>query len=193
MNRAVGPAESAAQSEPPWPDDAVEVGRVAGAWGVKGWIRLQPHASDPQGLLNTAQWFVETPAAPGRAAGRRVLSVIEARPHGDAVIASVASCADRDAAEALRGARVFVSRRTFPPPQRDEYYWVDLIGAAVVNRQGEALGSVSGLLDTGAHSVLCVAPVDASAPERLIPFVAAYVDSVDVAGRRIVVDWGLDY
>ena len=103
------------------------------------------------------------------------------------------------AAEALRGARVFVGRSSFPTAAADEYYWVDLIGLSVVNRAGETLGQVAGLLDTGPHSVLRVAPegtppgAAAAEAERLIPFVAAYVDAVDLQARRITVDWASDY
>ena len=79
----------------------------------------------------------------------------------------------------------------------DEFYWADLIGLEVVNRDGVVLGEVVGLIDTGPHSVLRVAPAGAgegaAAEERLIPFVSAYVDTVDLAARRIVVDWGLDF
>ena len=91
---------------------------------------------------------------------------------------------------AREGARVFVGRASFPTAGADEYYWVDLIGCAVVNREGADLGSVVDLLDTGAHSVLRVLQGET---ERLIPFVAAYVDAVDLPARRITVDWGLDY
>ncbi len=123
----------------------------------------------------------------------------QAREHGDAVVASVQDVTDRDTAEALRGSRIFVSRNSFPTASVDEFYWVDLIGLEVTNRAGDRLGMVTGLLDTGAHSVLRVRPHDAppaasaESCERLIPFVSAYVDEVDIDGRRIVVDWGLDY
>jgi 16S rRNA processing protein RimM len=106
------------------------------------------------------------------------------------VLAAAQEVPDRDAAEALRGARVFVARSSFPTAAQDEYYWVDLIGCAVFNRDGVALGRVADLTDTGAHSVLHVVQDD---DERLIPFVAAYVDAVDLAARRIDVDWGLDF
>ena len=96
---------------------------------------------------------------------------------------------DRSAADALRGARIFVSRGSFPSVGDDEFYWVDLIGLQVLNRDGELLGEVSGLIDNGVHSVLQVQ----GESERLIPFVAAYIDSVDLKARQIRVDWGLDY
>ena len=97
----------------------------------------------------------------------------------------------RDSAEALRGYAVWVSRADFPEPDDDEFYWVDLIGATVVNEQQETLGTVGGLIDNGAHQILRV--VGEGEVERLVPFVEVYVKSVDVAGKRIVVDWGLDY
>ena len=190
--------------EPAWPADAVEVGSVAGAWGVKGWIKVQPYAQNPQALFSSKRWFVKAAAARRRTADPgatlalpSLLRVVQAREHGDGVIAQVRDLDDRTAAEALRGARIFVSRASFPTAEADEFYWVDLIGLEVVNRQGEALGTVAGLIDTGPHSVLRVAPAEPVAPgaeaERLIPFVAAYVDEVKLSERRILVDWGLDY
>jgi len=193
----------AAASDPSAPDaefpaDAVEVARVLDAWGVKGWIRVQPYAKDPQALFSSRRWFLRPPEAQ---AGRPVreaaaplpalLRVIEAREHGDGVVASVRDVLDRNGAEALRGARIFVPRSSFPTAGNDEFYWVDLIGLQVFNRDGVRLGEVSGLLDNGAQSVLQLR--DGDAPERLIPFVAAFIDQVDLPGRRILVDWGLDF
>ena len=124
---------------------------------------------------------------------------MQAKEHGDGIVAQAHEIPDRNAAEALHGARIFVSRQSFPTADPDEFYWVDLIGLAVSNREGVVLGSVVGLIDTGPHSVLRVAPdavpegQTAQEAERLIPFVGAYVDSVSLPERRIVVDWGLDY
>jgi len=187
-----------------WPDDAVEVGFIVDAWGIKGWIKVQPYAADPQALFASKRWFLKPPAnALGSRQGATelpaLLRIVQAKEHGDGIVAQAEEIPDRSAAEALHGVRILVSRRSFPSADRDEYYWVDLIGLAVSNRQGVVLGSVVGLLDTGAHSVLRVAqdPVPqgkaAQGAERLIPFVAAYVDSVSLDERRIIVDWGLDY
>ena len=191
-----------------WPEDAVEVGRVIGAWGIQGGIKVAPFAADPQALVAAKQWFLKPaegakPAAVGRRTPAQlaalaaplppVLHVKGVREQGDAIVASAPEIAGRDAAEAMKGARVFVSRASFPQTEDGEFYWIDLIGLAVANREGVALGDVVGLIDTGPHCVLRVQPADAAAEERLIPFVEAYVDSVDMPGRRIVVDWGLDY
>jgi len=195
---------------PAWPDDAVEVGRIVGAWGLKGWVKVQPFTADPQALYSSRRWFirppdenaakgaVKRPAAAGAAAAVAwppLLKIAEAKDHGELVVARAHDIVDRDQAEALRGARVFVARSSFPTAGPDEFYWVDLIGLDVVNRAGERLGAVVGLLDTGPHSVLRVAPAAGAgeADERLIPFVAAYVDDVSLEQRKITVDWGLDF
>lgn len=184
--------------EPAWPVDAVEVGRIIGAWGVKGWIKVQPFAADPQALFSSRRWFLRPSEAFAAPASRPLLlRVTAARHHGEAVVAQAQDVDDRHAAEALKGARVFISRASFPSAEPDEYYWVDLIGLSVINKRGEHLGTVAGLIETGPHCVLRVAPEGArpgdAEAERLIPFVSAYVGEVDLAARRITVDWELDY
>ena len=200
-------ADVALGREPTWPSDALEVGRIVDAWGVKGWIKVQPFSSEPQALLAASQWFLRAPddgvpptrpRSSSEGAFPAFLNIAEARQHGDFIVAWSRAIADRNAAEALRGARLFVSRAQFPASGKDEYYWVDLIGLEVRNREAVLLGSVVGLLDTGPHSVLRVRPpsdpgAEEVSVERLIPFVAAYVDAVDLAGHRITVDWGTDF
>ncbi len=187
------------------PADAVEVGRIGEAWGVKGWFKVQAFAADPQALFSSKRWYLKAPQPgavkrPGGAEAMarlpRLLKITEARTHADGVVAHAQDIDDRDAVEALRGALICISRSSFPSADDDEYYWVDLIGLDVVNRQGDLLGQVLGLIDTGPHAVLRVGPAGkavAPADEVLIPFVAAYVDAVSIEDRRISVDWGDDY
>ncbi len=199
-----------AADEAPVPADAVEVGRIVGAWGVQGAIKVKPFSADPQALFSTKRWRVQpplSPAAPGPKPTAApiwptLLRIVQAREQGDHVVATVQDLADRDAAQALAGARLFVSRASFPTPGEDEFYWVDLIGLAVRNREGLELGSVAGLIETGPTCVLQVRAMfdggedgDAteSPPECLIPFVSAYVDRVDLPGRCVYVDWQPDY
>lgn len=180
---------------PALPEDAVEVGRVLGAWGVKGGIKVKAFAADPQALFSTKRWYLRPPESPRPLAAGvampALLRVVQAREQGDAVVATVQELNDRDAAEALKGARVFVPRTSFPTPSEGEYYWVDLIGMTVATRGGAAVGTVVGLIETGPHCVLRIQPGDSAADEVLIPFVGAYVDGVDQTGRRITVDWDL--
>jgi 16S rRNA processing protein RimM len=187
------------------PDDAIEVGRVLDAWGVKGWLKILPHSSAPEALFSADTWFLQPPEAkfrPGFSAftGTVSVSIDEAKNHSDSVVAKLKGMDDRTPAEALRGARIFLPRSSFPAASTDEYYWVDLIGLNVVNREGVVLGCVRDLMATGPQSVLCVEyflPTDGdvapAAAERMIPFVSAYVDKVDIAGKLITVDWQPDY
>jgi len=163
---------------------------------VKGWIKVQPYAEDAGALLQAHRWTLAEPEHRARAdAMPRSLTIVQVRRHGEFVLAQAEGVADRDAAEALRGRSILLERSAFPQPATDAYYWVDLIGLPVVNRDGAALGTVVGLVETGAHAVLRVRATedDTDATERLIPFVNAYIDEVDLAGRSIRVDWGLDY
>jgi 16S rRNA processing protein RimM len=172
------------------PADAVEVGRVLGAYGVKGWFKVQAFAAEPEALFSCKRWHLRPSDGAGSAPPPPLLHVTQSREHAGLVVACAQEVADRNAAEALKGARVFVARSSFPTTGADEFYWVDLLGCTVINRDGATLGAVTELLDTGVHSVLRVGKGD---EERLIPFVAAYVDGVELADRRIRVDWGLDY
>ena len=177
------------------PADAIEVGRIADAWGIKGWFKVLPHSASPEALFSSKRWFLQ-PSERGAKTftGTALLRIREAKDHSDTVVASAHDVPDRSAAEALRGARVFVPRSSFPTPQTDEYYWVDLIGLDVVNREGVVLGQVRELLSTGPQTVLVLEQqVDDKPVERMIPFVAAYVDGVDLTARRITVDWQPDY
>lgn len=177
------------------PADAIEVGRIADAWGLKGWFKVLPYSAHPEALFSSRRWYL-LPAEKGARnfSGTLKLAVKEAKDHSGTVVATAHDVSDRDAAEALRGARIFVSRASFPTAEKDEYYWVDLIGLDVVNREGVALGRVKELLSTGAQTVLVMDyEQDGKPQERMIPFVAAYVDDVDLAERRIRVDWQPDY
>jgi 16S rRNA processing protein RimM len=185
------------------PEDAVELGRIQEAWGLKGWFHLQPHSADTSALLASKTWFLQPPEARfargfSAFSGEVRVEVAEVKVHSDGLVARMEGVADRSAAEALKGVRILVPRSAFPASAEGEYYWVDLIGLDVFNREGVPMGVVRDLMPTGPNSVLVLEYTDTvdgkeQVLERLIPFVAAYVDSVDLKARRITVDWQLDY
>jgi len=177
------------------PADAIEVGRILDAWGIRGWFKVLPYSADPEALFSSKSWFL-LPAEKGVKTfdGVSLLKVKEAKTHSDTVVACAQAIDDRSAADALRGARIFISRSSFPTAEKDEYYWVDLIGLEVVNREGVALGQVHDLLTTGPQTVLVIEQVkDAQTVQIMIPFVAVYIDDVNLSERRILVDWQADY
>lgn len=229
------------------PEDAVEIGRIAGAWGIKGAVRVISYSEDAEALFSCNQWYLLPPVSPvskigakarqpgavGAAAdvpslGKKadfkarsallaqppaqswpfVLNVTDVREQRDSIVAMAQEIPDRNQAEMLKGGRIFVSRSQFPDLDKDEFYWVDLIGMKVVNQQNVYLGEVTGLMSNGPQSILRVADTafyealkakqggedsGAKAVERLIPFVDAFIENVDREARVISVDWQPDY
>jgi 16S rRNA processing protein RimM len=166
------------------------MGRVVGGWGVRGWVKIAPLSSDPAELVDHAGWWMrKSPTGDWRE-----VKVLEAKPHGATLVAALEGVATREEAAALRGSEIAVPRGTLEKLRPGEMYVADLVGLAVVNRQGVSLGQVRVVQDYGAHPVLHVAAdAGGTATDRLIPFVPAYVDGVDLDARRIDVDWPADY
>jgi 16S rRNA processing protein RimM len=161
----------------------VVMGRIAGAFGIKGWVKVQTFTQSVDSLIEYPTWWL------ARAEGWRENKIEEAAVHGRMVIAKLSGIEDRDAAAQLRGCEVAVPRSELPANRPGEYYWSELIGLRVTNLQGVLLGRVGKLLETPAQQVLLVE----GERERLIPFIESVVVSVDVAGGSLVVDWDADF
>ena len=165
------------------------VAHVSGAYGIAGWIRLKPYSSEASALLHAKTWWLDKPEL-------HDVEVMQVRTQGEDIVARIMGCESRNAAEDLQGATVQIRRAHFPPLDDNEFYWVDLIGHAVENLRGDALGTVAGLIDNGAHPILRVelpAQGTDKVQELLIPFVDRFVSEVDQAGKKIKVDWERDY
>ena len=173
--------------------DLVELGWLRGAYGLRGWVNVQPYTIGGEVLRATHQWWVRPPVSQTRAGTAwGSVQVTSVRTQGTGLVAKWRGCDVREAAQAFRGWRVAVPRAAFPPLPEGQYYWVDLIGAVVVNRSGQQLGIVRGLRSNGAQDLLEVERTDAQDSTSnliLIPMVAAYVEAVELAARRIRVDW----
>lgn len=177
------------------PADLVLVGHITGVYGVQGWVRIHPYSVEASALLHAKTWWLSKPAD-GDAT--HDIEKLEAKIHGDGVVARIMGIANRNAAENLKGSIVQIQRSHFPVLPDNEFYWSDLIGLAVENLRGESFGVVAGLIESGAHPILRVLKPESGIqthPERqyLIPFVAHYVPEVDQKKKKITVDWGLDY
>ena len=156
------------------------MGRLGAARGLKGWLRVNSYADPPQQLQDYGHWKLLVNGECRDVALRRFRST----PKGmECLLAGIDT---REAAEALRGAEIRVDRSALPPAGEDEWYWADLEGLAVRNLEGAPLGTVSGLMATGANDVLIVE----GDRRRLIPFLpGSHVHEVNLAERRLVVDW----
>lgn len=165
----------------------VAVGKVMTAFGVRGHIKILPFSPAPESVLKGQKqlWLGLDPT------NASVHALQSIRRSGDHFIALIDGVADRDAALAIGRPEVWVSRAHFPATQADDFYWVDLIGCTVVNRQAERLGLVVSVDDHGAHALLSVSAPGTST--FLIPFVDQYIDRVGLPERAIYVDWQSDY
>jgi 16S rRNA processing protein RimM len=164
------------------------MGQVLTPYGVKGWVKVRPFTALPAGLLDYDRWWLAARDGPD---AWKVFSVLSARRHADTLLAELEGLGDREMAACWQGAWIGVERAALPQLREGEIYWADLVGFMVVNRAGDVLGTVAGVLDTAAHPVLRVTARDGS--ERLIPMVPAYLDAIERHATRIVVDWQLDY
>lgn len=192
------------------PNDLVELGRIVSAYGVRGWVKAQPHSSQSTVLRAAPVWWLCPPSGPlatpadsssSASLPASVLSrctphaVKQCRPQGLTVVAELDGVPDRDVADSKRGYTIYVSREYFPQAKSDEYYWVDLIGCQVFT-EDQLMGQVQEVLDNGAHAILRVKALKLDAKGRpqevLVPFVAAHVQHVDIKTRRIETDWPFD-
>ena len=166
------------------------MGRIVAPFGIQGWLKVQALGDDPLSWRKMPQWWIGRNPDSQRPEDWRALAPRGLRMHGKGVVAALEGIDDRSAAEAIDGWFIAAPREALPPPGKDEYYWTDLIGLRVSGTGGVALGTVRKLLSTGAHDVL---EIEDGETERLIPFVAAYVQDVDLVAGEIRVEWDADW
>ena len=155
------------------------MGRVAGSYGVRGWLKVAPDDAAGEGLAGAKEWWIGADAYP----------VSAARIHGATVVGKLGGIESREQALALKGRTVALRRDALPEPEEGKYYLADLVGLEVVNEQGAPLGVVTRTYSNGVHDVIEVA----GDRTRLIPWVAAVVKEVDLPKKRIQVEWGADW
>lgn len=192
--------------------ERVAVGIIRDAWGLGGAFKIEPFNHPHDSVLKSVRrwWLRAAPRAghssgeagagaggglasvpsPGVAHAPQSLRISRCRVHGETLVAQAEGIGDRTSAEALKGLLVEIDRADFPRTTAGEYYWIDLIGCAVMGQGGAVLGEVVALDDHGAHAILIVKK---DGDERLIPFVETYLVSVDISKRRIEVDWHPDW
>jgi len=165
-------------------DRLLVMGQVGGPWGVRGWVKVTPFTETQDALLDYPVWQLHL------GTDWRPVRLIDGKPHGKGLVVLLEGCADRDAAALLNQAEVAVWRSELPEPDADEYYWSDLIGLRVETLDGQVLGVVDHLIETGANDVLVIR----GEREHLVPFLPdRVIKSVDTAAGLIRVDWSTDY
>lgn len=159
--------------------DRVCVGAVAGAFGVRGEVRLKPFTATPEAIGDYGPLWSED--------GARQFQVRVTRTVKNGVAARLSGVIDRETAERLRGTRLYADRAALPPTEEDEFYHADLLGLAVVGLDGAPLGRVAAVQNYGAGDFLEIAVPGRKAP-ALMPFTRETVPHIDIAGGEIVSD-----
>ena len=167
----------------------IVLGKIVGAYGVQGWVRVHPFADDPSSWGRMPAWQLGREGEPPET--WREVAPLRSKLQSDGLLVQLEGVTDRTAAEALKGSLVGAVRAALPATGKDEYYWADLIGLDVINSRDERLGAVKELIESAASDVLVVVADDGT--ERLLPFVSAVVIDVDVAAKRIRVEWEADW
>jgi 16S rRNA processing protein RimM len=159
-------------------------GEVAGAFGVRGWVKVRSYTEPPDNIVDYSPWLI------GNEAARQEFKVVSGRRHGNWMVVCLEGVDTRDQALQLSGLKIFVDRSQFEPTKPGEYYWADLIGLEVRETSGRSLGTVVSMMETGANDVMVVQ----GERERLIPFVVGeFVKSVDLNQGVLIVDWDPDF
>lgn len=165
------------------------LGRVAGVYGIKGWVKLQSFTRPLDNLLDyRAVWIAQRDGFSA--------TVLEGKVHGGGLVVRITGregqpIEDRDQAASLIGAEIQVDREQMPEPEDGQFYWADLVGLKVRNVEGVVLGQVESLTSNGAQDVLVVRDGDT---QRLIPFVhGPIIQSVSLDDDVIVADWQPEY
>jgi 16S rRNA processing protein RimM len=169
-------------------EEFVPVGKISGAFGVKGWVKVFSYTEPRTNILQYSPIYM------ARHNDWIEVKVSGGHMQGKGVVMGLENVTDRDQVQPLIGSELAIKRTQLKPAQDDEFYWADLVGLKVVNLNNESLGQVDHLLETGANDVLVLKQANAEAEERLIPFVMdEVVKSVDLDNHIIQVDWELDY
>ena len=164
-------------------NDAIILGRIAGLYGVRGWVKVYSHTEPKENILNYPVWLIGS--------NQKSIKLETGKTHGKGIVAKLVGIDDRDEVAKLLGQDIAVSKDALPKLAKGEYYWSELAGLKVVNKENQELGIVDHLFETGANAVMAVME---GKQERLIPYLTGDVIlNVDLEGGVIEVDWPADF
>ena len=170
----------------------VEIGKIVGVWGVNGWVKLHSYTRNRADIAKYSSWWLAN-TTDGHQTDK--VEVLNCRPQGAGIVAQLAGVADRDAAADLAGKHVLIRRSDLPELPKDQFYWQQLIGLKVVNKQlkNSEIGQVKSILETGANDVLVIKSTIAGSVDVLIPYTKEVVLEVDLEQGILFVDWDPSY
>ena len=165
-------------------EQLINVGKVSGVFGVKGWVKIFSYTENKENILRYSPWLL------AKSGVNKTIKIIDGAVHGKSIIALLDGINDRDQAALLIGCEIFIEPDQLPAADAGEYYWSDLIGLSVETVTGVQLGVVDSLLETGANDVVIVS----GDRQRAIPFLQGQsIVAIDLQARKMTVDWDPDF
>lgn len=164
--------------------ERIILGKVAGVYGVRGWVKIFSETQPKENIFSYSPWQIKLNGQ------WQSVKVVEGKPHGKGLVAHLESYDDRELARQLTGAEIAIDKSQLLDADEGEYYWADMIGLKVVTLDGQGLGQVDHLFETGANDVVVVK----GERERLIPFVQGqYIIEIDLEAGVMRVDWDSEF
>ena len=162
----------------------IVVGKIGAPHGVQGWVKIRSHTIPSSNIMDYKTWYTNTKT------GWEIINIENCQRHGKTVIAHIKGVNDPESARQYVGKNIAVLRSQLPKPKKDEYYWTDLEGMEVINNQGEKLGVMDHMIETGANDIMVVI----GDRKRLIPFLhKRIVLNIDFDKNIIFVDWDKEF
>ena len=177
-------------------DEAVIVGKITGVYGIKGWVKVYSYTRPITGILGYKTWQfspADGSGKPVKSEQSQTLQLIAGRQQGKGIVAQLAGYDDRDQVRVLIDQEISVPRSQLPVLPAGQYYWTDLEGLTVFGLNGEKLGRIDHIMETGANDVIVVTPAAKKAKQCLIPYIPEVVQEIDLDQGLMRVDWQLDW
>lgn len=162
-------------------EDLITVGKVTGHYGVKGWLKVFSYTQPMENIANYSQWYV----------GGELFKGIKAKKHGKTMVVYFKGMDSRESSQKFIGLEIQISTDELGQLPDNEYYWMQLIGLVVSDIDGNTLGVLDSMFETGANDVIVLK--DSEGREHLIPYIlGGTVVQVDLVNNTMTVDWQLD-
>lgn len=161
-------------------DTYITIGKIGSTYGIQGWLKIHAFTEFSASILTYQPWVIK------KNHGWEILQVEDSQQQGKTVLIKLKDINSPEAARLLTGKDIAIKRSQLPALKKDEYYWSDLIGLTVINKNGENLGKVTSLMATGSNDVLVVK----GETEQAIPFfLGEVILNIDLLKQEIHVDW----
>ncbi len=165
----------------------VLVGIIGKPYGINGWVKINSYTEPFTNLIDYHPWYLE---APGNPSAHILIDIKKCRLHGQQLLALFENCTTPESARFYTNYKIYVERDKFFPLAAREYYWTDLEGLKVYNREKIYLGIIQAIFATGANDVLVIS----DKKKYLVPFLLdRTVKSIDLKKKTMIVDWDADF